>query len=109
MYLINNGSGVIPPISDTSTRGVNIDGADFIHLHGGLTVSNFSPTQLAHYEKKVGWRISEWCPAVGIARSTYYTLEGDRAPASVKLGGMHIITEGPAEWLRRVGIERSKA
>jgi len=57
---------------------------------------------------KAGWRISEWCPAVGIGRSTFYTLTGERAPASVTVGTMHIITEAPQDWLRRVGTVQSQ-
>lgn len=67
-----------------------------------------NPAKLAKLEK-VGWRIPEWCAAVGIGRSTYYTLRGDRAPASVKVGTMHIVAEAPADWLRRVGVEQKAA
>lgn len=70
-----------------------------------------NPAQLAKMEKvtKAGWRIGEWCPAVGIARSTFYTLTGERAPESVKVGSMHIIVEAPSDWLRRVGTDQPKA
>ncbi len=54
---------------------------------------------------RAGWRIRDWCRAVSIARSTYYTVDADAAPTSVIVGRMHIITESPAEWLRRVGRE----
>lgn len=67
-----------------------------------MTMTHPNPARLAKFEK-AGWRISEWCAAVGIARSTFYTLTGERAPASVTVGAMHIIMEAPKDWLRRVG------
>ncbi len=56
---------------------------------------------------RAGWRIREWVRAVGIARSTYYALPADRAPSAVIVGGAHIVTESPAEWLQRVGKQRT--
>ena len=52
--------------------------------------------------QRAGWRRREWCAAIGIGRSTYYTL-GPRAPRSVRVGGMRIILESPSDWLARVG------
>ena len=73
----------------------------------GETVNHsINPARLAKTEK-AGWRISEWCPAVGIARSTFYTLSGERAPESVLVGSMHIVLEAPQDWLRRVGTAQS--
>lgn len=52
---------------------------------------------------RAGWRVREWCRAVGIARSTYYALVGGARPHAVHVGRMRIIVESPAGWLRRVG------
>lgn len=52
---------------------------------------------------RAGWRIREWCRAVGGCRSWYYTLRGEMAPRALTVGRMHVIVEPPGEWLRRVG------
>jgi predicted DNA-binding transcriptional regulator AlpA len=56
-----------------------------------------------HTPERAGWRVSPWCRAVGISRSTYYELQNDRAPQAVIVGRMRIIRESPAAWLSRVG------
>ncbi len=50
--------------------------------------------------EKCGWRIPEWASAVGISRSTTYELITEKRIASIKLGGMRIITTNPREFLR---------
>jgi hypothetical protein len=52
--------------------------------------------------EKVGYRVREWCDAVGISRPSFYNLEGDLAPRTVRINSMPIITESPAAYLARV-------
>ena len=54
-------------------------------------------------EERAGWRVRQWCEAVGIAKSTYYALPPHLAPESVTVGRSRIIKERPADWLCRVG------
>lgn len=49
--------------------------------------------------EKCGWRIPEWASAVGISRSTTYELITGKRIASIKLGGVRIITTHPREFL----------
>jgi hypothetical protein len=74
------------------------------------TTREHTPMPTPDTVTRAGWRIRNWTRAVGIARSTYYVL-GDIAPSAITVGRMHIITESPADWLRRVGrdVERRAA
>lgn len=56
-----------------------------------------------------GWTPRAWCEATSISKSKYDTLPPELKPASIKLGRRRIITEAPAEWLRRVGALRGEA
>ena len=48
---------------------------------------------------KIGWRISEWCAAVGVGRShTYYLLKRGSIRA-VKSGDRTLIVTQPTEYL----------
>jgi hypothetical protein len=63
---------------------------------GGETV--YGPT-------KVGWRVSEWAPAVGLSRSETYNLLAANVIASVKSGKARIITTSPSEYLASLANE----
>ncbi len=52
--------------------------------------------------RQAGWRIGAWCRAVGISRSTYYTLPPDLRPPNVKIGKSHIVREDPGAYLARI-------
>lgn len=49
--------------------------------------------------KKVGHRINEWFPAVGVSRSKTYQLLNDGVIESVKIGRARVITTTPADYL----------
>ncbi len=51
---------------------------------------------------KAGYRITEWCRAVGISRPSFYNLTGSLAPTTLRLNSIPIIVEHPADYLRRV-------
>ena len=51
---------------------------------------------------KAGYRIAEWCRAVGISRPSFYNLTGDLAPSVLRLNSMPVIIEHPADYLRRI-------
>ena len=48
---------------------------------------------------KFGWRVREWCAAVGISRSTVYRLMAADALNSVTVGKTRIILTHPREFL----------
>lgn len=50
-----------------------------------------------------GYRPDPWAQAAGFSRQQYYALTPDIKPRSIKIGGMRIITESPADWLARIG------
>lgn len=52
---------------------------------------------------RAGWRILEWCRAIGGSRAWYYTLDAETAPRARTIGRMHVIIEAPDAWLQRVG------
>lgn len=60
--------------------------------------------------RPAGFRISTWCPAVGLSRSTYYALPEELRPPSIRIGKSHIITESPEDYLKRIGsVQREEA
>ena len=65
-------------------------------------VSSGIPSQ-ADGGTRIGWRISQFCRAAGIGRSTFYALPKEQKPRSVKMGRSRIIVEAPTVWLRRIG------
>ena len=62
-----------------------------------------------------GRTIADWTQDVGIARATFYLIDDDCKPASVKIGRRRIIIERGADWLARMAqrggpaIRRPKA
>ena len=48
---------------------------------------------------KFGWRVLEWCAAVGVSRSTAYRLMAADALKSVTIGKARIILTHPREFL----------
>jgi hypothetical protein len=56
---------------------------------------------------KAGWRVGEYAEAIGIARSTLYELPAPMQPASVKFGGVRIITEDPRKYLQRIAAAQA--
>ena len=60
--------------------------------------------------RQAGYRISAWCPAVGLSRSTYYALPEELRPPSIRIGKSHIITESPEDYLKRMAsVQREEA
>ena len=57
---------------------------------------------------KAGYRISEWCRAVGISRPSFYNLADEFAPRMLRINSMPIILESPAEYLTRVAALQTK-
>jgi hypothetical protein len=50
---------------------------------------------------RLAFSISEFCDAVGISRSSYYTLPPERRPREVRYGRRRLIPADAArEWLR---------
>lgn len=56
-----------------------------------------------------GWRINDWCRAIGVSRPTFYNLSGNLQPQKVKVGRSVLITEGPTEYLRRIAKQQRDA
>ena len=59
--------------------------------------------------EQAGYDIPEWCAAVRISRATYYKLDGELKPGSVKIGKRHIITESPADYMARLAVAQAVA
>lgn len=52
---------------------------------------------------QAGWHVAQFCRAVGISRTNFYTMTPKALrPHSVALGRRRIVIESPADWLRRV-------
>ncbi|MCC7274765.1 MAG: hypothetical protein IT561_18995 [Alphaproteobacteria bacterium] len=58
---------------------------------------------------KVGWRVNEWCAAVGIRRTTAHHLMVRQEITTVRLGRARIITTPPAAFLASLAPAKSKA
>ena len=56
---------------------------------------------------KAGFSIPEWCAAAGFSAGLYYKRKrlGLTSPHSTKVGDRTIITEAPAEFLKRLERE----
>lgn len=54
---------------------------------------------------RAGWSINDWCKSVDLARATLYTLPPTLQPSSVKIGKRRIITEQPADFLKRLATQ----
>ena len=52
---------------------------------------------------RAGWPVGDFADAAGVSRALIYTLPKEIWPRSVKIGKRRLITEQPADWLRRVG------
>ena len=52
---------------------------------------------------QAGWLIPEWAQQARVSRASYYNFPEQCRPASVKIGKRVVITEAPADWLRRMG------
>ncbi|WP_441232648.1 transcriptional regulator [Bradyrhizobium sp. 1200_D9_N1_1] len=54
---------------------------------------------------RLAYSISEFCQAVGVSRSYFYTLSDEAKPRMVKRGGRWFIpTDAAREWLSTAGI-----
>lgn len=51
---------------------------------------------------RAGWLLRPWCDSASICPATLYNLPTELRPISIKLGKRRIITESPADWLRRM-------
>ncbi len=58
--------------------------------------------QIEPAEEPAGRSLEKFLSAVGLSRATYYKLEPDCVPASVRIGRKIIITEAPVVWLARM-------
>jgi hypothetical protein len=55
--------------------------------------------------ERLAYSISEFCQAVGVSRSYFYSLSQDAKPRMVKRGGRWFIpTDAAREWLSTAGI-----
>jgi len=61
-------------------------------------LSKIQPPQI----ERAGYDIPAWCAAVGISRATFYKLDGELKPVSVKIGKRHLIVERPADYMARL-------
>lgn len=59
--------------------------------------------------EQVGFAPAAWCQATSISRAKLYQLPAELQPSSVKLGRRRIITEGPREYLDRIGAMARRA
>lgn len=55
---------------------------------------------------RAAWSVPEWCAALGLGRSTYYTLT--TPPQSIKIGKRHLIVEAPSDYARRIAELQSQ-
>ena len=54
---------------------------------------------------RLAYSISEFCQAVGVSRSYFYTLSDEAKPRMVKRGGRYFITTDAArDWLSTAGL-----
>lgn len=54
---------------------------------------------------RLAYSISEFCQAVGVSRSYFYSLSDEAKPRMVKRGGRWLIpTDAAREWLSTAGI-----
>lgn len=77
---------------------------DYGYLCNGQPWQTFKGTQMNKdiHANRAGWSIPDWCASVNLARATLYTLPANLQPASVKIGKRRIITEQPADYLKRL-------
>lgn len=57
--------------------------------------------------RRAVWNRPEWCAALNLGGSTFYTLE--IRPRSVKIGKRLLIVESPAEYVARIAAMQAKA
>ena len=80
-----------------------------------MTEANFMNDAASSTATPAGRSISEFAQQVGIARATFYLLDQEHKPLSVKIGKRVIVIEPPSDWLRRmaaaggVKIKRAQA
>jgi hypothetical protein len=60
---------------------------------------------------KAGFPIPEWCADAGFSQALYYKRKrlGLPSPREVRVGSRTIITESPAEYLKRLELEATSA
>ncbi len=58
---------------------------------------------------RIGYRVGEWCRAIGISRPTFYNLKGDLAPRSKRLKKIPVILEAPGEYAARIAALQASA
>jgi hypothetical protein len=58
---------------------------------------------------QAGWRVPKWCAEVDCGKSFAYELIKEKKIASVKLGGMRIITTPPREFLASLAEQQAAA
>jgi hypothetical protein len=63
------------------------------------TCDDGGPMPQPSQSDKFGWRVLEWCAAVGVSRSTAYRLLSADAVKSVTVGKTRIILTHPREFL----------
>ena len=51
---------------------------------------------------RAGWSIKQWCPVVGIGRSSFYALPDSAKPHCTTIGNHIVIIEQPSDWLTRI-------
>ena len=54
----------------------------------------------AYSISRAGWKIPEWCAAIGISRASFYLLA--RKPKTIKLGRRTVVIEPPGKYVQRI-------
>jgi hypothetical protein len=57
-----------------------------------------------HALPQAGFDVLSWCVAVGVGRTTFYTLPSDQKPRSALIGTRRIVCETPSEYLARMAL-----
>lgn len=56
---------------------------------------------------KLGLKVHEFAAAIGVSRTTIYTLPEEMRPHSIWFGKARLVIEPPAEYLQRIAASQS--
>lgn len=68
---------------------------------------NIERQQHIEVSQRAAWKIADWCAALEIGKSTFYTLS--MPPRSIKIGKLHKIIETPAAYVQRIAQMQAAA
>ena len=56
-----------------------------------------------------GWGVSDWCKRAGFSRCTFYRLQTELKPLTVKLRQKRLVLEHPRDYLKRIAANQATA